>query len=446
MSYVKMKHPSEPKLFAYVSGRVARGVEEHLSGCKRCSQAVEVYRSVVSVLLDEAAFEEQVENEAATLPTPLPIPVLMAIEEAREAEEIAQEIGGAQAAGNEQALTEALDRACAVPAGRFAIVYACQSAARLAAKSPKEAISLARRVRASLTAHPPPARDATITDSALIAETELLQSQGELNLGHATEARDLARAARPKLGSDRFGLARADYFEGSAAGFAGAYDEARELLSEAATGFARAQHDAWIGRAEAALGLVLFQQANDPEALVLFESALERLDEDADGHVVASIQMNRGGLLSHLGRLGEARVAFQEALELAVRSGASNVTLSARMNLAELAHLEGQHVEAASSFRKLADSVGRYGNNEKRNYCLLYAAECLAAAGRTKDVDSLVDEVRRLNAQTPDPALADLFACLDAGDVEVGVIQHVRRYVERRDGGVEEPYRAFGAA
>lgn len=325
MPFLKMKHPSEVKLFAYVSGRPALDVSDHITACPRCFQAVEVYRSVVGVLKDEAEFEEEVENELASLPAPLPIPVLTVIEEARAADAIAQAILRAQAAGNEDALAEAVAQASSTPAGRFAITYACQGAARLAAKSPKESIELARRLRSQVLSNPPPSNAATITDSALIAETELLESQGELNLGRVREARALAQDARAKFGSDRFGLARADYFEGFAAGFEGDYGEARDLLKEAANGFARAQHEPWIGRAEAGLGLVLFQESNDPEALALFDSALDRLDEDADGHSIATIHMNRGGLLTHLKRFDEARAAFQEALRAAVACGATNV-------------------------------------------------------------------------------------------------------------------------
>ena len=56
------------------------------------------------------------------------------------------------------------------------------------------------------------------------------------------------------------------------------YGESLPLLAAARDGFAEDGQDAWIGRSEAAIGLVHFSQARFRQALHAFDAALERLD------------------------------------------------------------------------------------------------------------------------------------------------------------------------
>lgn len=349
------------------------------------------------------------------------------------------------------ARAEALVRAAETDAGSFAsalaeaseiadfpevALQATQLASRLLLRSPVVAMHFARAVRDGLD-RPEHARSSLRTLGTGLCS--LLEGQGLLCVGRSADAVDRSRSALDELtraGAPVLLLSRARYYLGSALWGDSRYEEALLLLAEAREGFAEDEQTSWIGRTDAAIGLVHFSEARFVLALRAFDSALARLDAEVDPGPVASTLQNRAGILMNLGRLTEARAAFGEALELALRSGLQASASTIRVNLLGLGLDEGHFEDVRTRGERLVAQCVRDGLDLDAYYARLALAEAHAALGSYGAVRELVDAIR---ADAPsevrdDPDASTLLDRLDAGDHEIAHrLRRLRHYLSGRD-------------
>ncbi len=336
---------------------------------------------------------------------------------------------------------EALVLALAEAAGRKGFpeiaLQAAQLASRLTFRNPKRAVAFASRLREAISASE---SEAESPSRLAVAASWVLESQGLLYIG---ESGDAARSALRGLaalegaGAPLLLLSHARYYAGSALWGESRYEDSLRFLSEACDGFARDGQDAWIGRTEAAIGLVHFSEARFLQALRSFDAALERLDPAVDPGPVASTQQNRAGILMNLGRLAEARAAFGSALELALRAGLGASATAIRVNLLNLGLDEGSYEEVRARGAKLVAHCDREGLAVDAYYARLALAEAHAALGSYGAVRTLVEALRgdAIPEVRDDPDATALLGRLDAGDSDevVGRLRRLRHYLAGRD-------------
>lgn len=399
--------------------------DEHARRCNRCRSRIAALAAGREHLLD-------LEDAPAGPPAPAgepPEALAHLGDSLREAEALvrAAETGAAE-------LAAALAGAAASSRFPDVALHAAQLASRLTARRPALALAFVAAVRRQLG-------DRASADAIPLtrAELELLESQALLYSGRTAEARDSARDALSALEAaqaPQLLVSRARYYAGSAAWGDSRYEEALLLLAAARNGFADDGQDAWIGRADAAMGLVHFSDARFDEALRAFDSALERLDETVDPGPVEAVQQNRAGILMNMGRLAEARAAFGQALELALRAGLTAGATTIRVNLLNLGLEEGAYEDVRARGEKLVATCVQEGLAVDAYYARLALAESQAALGNYGAVRTLVEVIRgdAPSEVRDDPDAIRLLGRLDAGDHEVGGrLRRLRRYLSGRD-------------
>lgn len=434
------RHPSALRIFTLACA--GGGDDEHVKECPDCAARAEALGRIVAGVRREAAFHAAA--EPAPVRAPLPFRTKDLLASARRAEDQARHLVLAAEEGDDE-LAQAVEEARASGADLTqTLVYACQNAAKLAGTRPERAMALAAAVgREAAGAGPGGDR--------LRLESALLDSQALLFLLRSNEALVAAQEIRsilPVHGGDAlFDGARVDYFEGSAASFAGAHELAFERLGSALDAFVRARVDRWIGRAEAAIGLaILLQRGDDPAALEHFAAAEERLVEDEDHRTVTGIINNQGSVLLHLGRYGEAREKFSQVLKRSLQARYEFLAVDARLNLAELHLLEGRPGEAKTAFEKIVPTLESRNFTERLVKCRLHLVECSLRLGLGEEVKRHLEAVRAYRGPGTEAAIDDLFSFFDAGDLDMAIVRHVRAYVEAVADGETTPYRLFRRA
>ncbi len=398
----------------------------HAEACADCRRRIDGLKAGHAHLLDLATFAV----ERADAPAPAPPASLSAL--GRTLEEAEGLVRAAEA--DDDSLAALLAESARGPGFPGIALHAAQLASRMTARRPRAALDFAGAIRGSL---------GTSKDAALLrfvlAELKVLESQAQLYAGKTEEARRLALEGLSELessGAPLLLLSRARYYAGSALWGCARYEESLPLLAAARDGFAEDGQDAWIGRSEAAIGLVHFSQARFRQALHAFDAALERLDPDVDPGPVESVQQNRAGILMNLGRLAEARTAFGQALELALRAGLSAGATTIRVNLLNLGLEEGSYEEVRSRGEKLVAHCDRESLAVDAYYARLALAEACAALGSYGAVQALIAILREHAPPEirDDPDAAALLGGLDAGDDEVAHrIRRLRRYLCGQD-------------
>jgi tetratricopeptide (TPR) repeat protein len=459
---VTASHPSEAALLNLAAGRPGEGLEEcrkHLAeGCRLCDVRLAELADLVESVREEVAFDDILEgNDLPALPdfgnTVAFQPRVPQLEEiyrlAESAEGLAEGLVAA-ARESDAKLDEALRALYGNPARGFALLYACQKGNTLVAQDPLRALELARAVfeeAKSLMDANTETRLATPAPRETVqAEAKLLESNAQTQLGYAMDARVAAAEAREffrAAGDVGFGLALADYYEGSAAGFGRDYIAGERLLKKALKVFAEFGQDNLIGRAEAALGTLIMQRGDDNRALLYYEHAIEVFDPVEDGKQLASTLNNRAGSLMRLKRFEEARSSYARALSLARKLNAQAVVQNVRNGLAELEFQRGRYERAIRAFSDLASVARKASWKMEQLFAELYVAECLGRLGREEEMAEMITSLRierKANPFAPSPAMEELFDCLDRGILDADLVAHVRRYLQDEANGVQRAY------
>lgn len=401
----------------------------HAGECPECRSRIEALAAGREHLGDLDSLADS--GDDAPPPTPP-----AALQRLRRTLVVAEHLVRAAEAGEErfvEALSAEADRADFPEIA----LQAVQLASRLALRSPRTAIAVAARLREALAA----SATVNVLASRLAADASLvLESQGLLYVGDSSGASRQALeglAGLEEAGAPLLLLSQARYYAGSALWGESRYEEALRYLNEARDGFASDGQDSWVGRAEAAVGLVHFSEARFRPALHAFDAALARLDPEVDPGPVASTQQNRAGILMNLGRLTEARAAFGSALELALGAGLAATATAIRVNLLNLGLDEGSYEEVRARGERLVAQSDRDGLAVDAYYARLALAEAQAALGNYGAVRSLVAVLRRdAPAEVrDDPDASALLGRLDAGDRDdmADRLRRLRHYLDGRD-------------
>lgn len=421
MPHVGIEHPGLYELLEWVTGRPevfdpARARAHVEGGCATCGREAGFLHDLGDALLDEQAYDAFFEGVAA--PT--------------VARSYAEEFSAVQG------LLAAMERgpaafreALGVSPSRRALVTAAQLAARLVPRDPSAMLGVAEALA-----------ERAAGDAILAGEAALLSAQALTALGRTREAREAVTRARGAFapGDDGYYAALCDYFEGSAAGFAGDHAGAEELLTRAVAVFREFGQPQWEGRAVAALGTAASLRGDDRAALPLYAAALDLLDPSLDANAWVQTLINRASTLARLGRTGEAHRHYARALSMTLRHGASHQTHMIRVGLAEIEFRRGEWAPALVSWRKLAAAAAASGWEEDVLLAHLYEAECLGRLGRDDEMRTAIAALRRGPGGAPgETPLEDLFACLDSGDLEAGSVAHVREFLERPAGAAYVP-------
>ena len=466
---VTASHPSEADLLNLAAGRQAEGLEEcrrHLeTGCRLCEVRLSELAELVESVREEEAFNAILEGDelpavpefgGQKLEFRKPAPQLEDIYHlAQSAEPLAEGILAAARAGDAE-LDAALSALYGNPARGFTLLYACQKGNAFVVQDPLRARELARAVfeeAKSLMDANTEARLATPAPRESVqAEAKLLESQAQNQLGYAIEARAAATEAREFFrasGDMGFGLALADYYEGSAAGFAKDYVAGERLLKKALKVFAEFGQDSLMARAEAALGTLYLQRGDEARALSYFDHAIDLFDVAEDARFVAASLTNRAMALSRLGRLDEARTAYARALSQARKLQLQGFLVAIRSGLAQIDIQRHEYGRALRAFQDLSRDERAVGWTQQAFFADLYAAECLGRLGRDEEMGEAILSLRaeqRVNPFAPSPAMEELFACLDQGALDADLVAHVRSYLEDEANGVQREYRPLRLA
>ncbi len=445
-------HPEEDYLFDLALGRNIAEVREHVAWCGSCDDRVGKYRSLIADIRMEQDFIRQAQEAIAKPPTPeqLDTPGFRKVQalwmDARSGDRGAEELIRCAEQGAEE-MKAALKKYAPERSFPFVLLYACQGASQLAAHVPGRALLLARDVSLWAEMLTEPHRHQPVSRPLVLAEAALLESQAELRLQKADAALDAVRRARLHFdlakSDPTHNTARCNYFEASCLFFLTRHDEAAELLEEAAEGFLEEDQDHWIGRVEGLLGMCRAQSDDTEAALTHYETALQMLDRRLDALAWGATQVNYGILLGRLGDLQRAKRALRTALSAAIRDGIAGVARDARFNLAELHLTAGEPAKALPNFRALAKLAQAEDNINRFVMCQIYAAECLGMLSRDREMERSLKgiHIARGRMASGEPALEELLACLERGDLDLRVVSHVRQFLKAADAGSQEGYR-----
>jgi tetratricopeptide (TPR) repeat protein len=465
---VTASHPSEAALLNLAAGRPGEGLEEcrkHLAeGCRLCDVRLAELADLVESVREEVAFDDILEgNDLPALPdfgnTVAFQPRVPQLEEiyrlAESAEGLAEGLVAA-ARESDAKLDEALRALYGNPARGFALLYACQKGNTLVAQDPLRALELARAVfeeAKSLMDANTETRLATPAPRETVqAEAKLLESHARNILSYSVEARVAANEARELFraaGDVGFGIALADYYEGSAASFARDYIAGERLLRKALRVFAEFGQDNLIGRAEGALATLYLQRGDEARALPYFDHAIDLFDPAEDARFLTAALINRGTVLSRLGRHDEARGSYARALTIARRLGSRSHIQTIRTGLAEIDFRRERYDRALHAYRDLAREAVKEEWANDFLFLTLYVGECLGRLGREEEmIETIIDlrTSRKTNPFAPSPAMDELFGCLDQGMLDADLLAHVRTFLQDEANGIQRQYRPLRLA
>ena len=446
------RHPAEFELLALELGRNEAGSAAaalHAAGCRTCARRRKALGRLAAAIEEASSLETTLGPSADPLPFPSRTSpknrkdLRRLASDADEADETSRRLVEA-ARESDGALAACLAKSGDADADHLGLLYAAQTGGRLAAAVPHRALALARALDARAKTLP---STGLVPSRRLEAEASILASQALLNIGRLEEARAAAHAARAAFaacGSEPFDRAVCAYFEGTAAGFQGEFAFAERELKLAARTFAAYEQEIWTARAEGALGGIHTQRGNPARAIPFLESAIEGLGGPDDAHPRTAAKINLGRALGLVGAYARSRAVFAQALADARRHDLGYLVFGVRICLAELDLLRGETARALAAFDTLAAEADRINLEEDRVFTRLYAAECLGRLSRTDELHRRLEEMRPLVTVATlagVPAWEELASCLDRGDVEEGLVDHVRACLGVLSGGLGLPAR-----
>ena len=347
---VTSHHPAEVDLFDLAVGRMDRGevfaarahVERPCSLCtrrlaelQRTARALDDARERQAVVCEPLPFETR-EDAVRAAKRRSDLEDLASLSDEADTRSVAL----VDAAGSgPDALREALSALEGDASRPLTLLYAAQRAGKLAANDPNAALELARRLKKAAPSLPSASHSpkAPATTELLEGEALLLESHCLLAIGFVNEAIEKvvdARKAFVAANDPGFSEAVCDYFEGSAAGFAGRFARAERLLKNALGVFADFGQDQWMGRALAATGAMFSQRGDYRRSVEYIERGLAHLSPDLDANSYVASLVNRASGLIRLNRFDEARSSYAEALTLSLKYNLKHLTFGVRMGLA----------------------------------------------------------------------------------------------------------------
>jgi tetratricopeptide (TPR) repeat protein len=367
------------------------------------------------------------------------------------AAEIVKAVSEEGAGGLDQA-KELLGKIEADPSRGYAYLYACQLAMPKVPTDPTRFLEFAKAVGESTKSLPfledkGPAQP--VSREQVLGEAALLESSSLNFLGLPDEAQASASAARSHFvaaGEDSFALALVDFFEGSAATFAGQFPVAWKLLKRACSEFQLYGQENWQGRAEAALGLLLLGRGKCVSALHFHDGALRLLHPELDGAAFATTLVNRGYLLVKVGRLDAAKASYARALSHVRRLGLTTSLFSVRFGLATIDLLKGNVIRALRGFERISEETSHLGLEALALGARLRVAECLSRLGRSDEVDECLEAIRQSAYKASlsnDLALRELFESSEERGKSSELIAYIADYFDGRNRGVRSAYRPF---
>jgi tetratricopeptide (TPR) repeat protein len=371
---------------------------------------------------------------------------------AHDGRQLAAEIVKAVSEEGLEKANELLGKIEADPSRGYAYLYACQLAMPKVATDPAKFLGFAKAV-AEFTKCLPFLKDKgpaqPVCREQVLGEAALVESSALNFLGRAEEAQASASAARSYFlaaGEDSFALALVDFFEGSAATFAGQFAVAWKLLKGARSEFQLYGQENWQGRTEAAIGVLLFGKERYQSALHFYDGAVRLLHPELDGAAYTSTLVNRGFCLVKVGRLEAAKAAYARCIGYARRLGMSAHLLMIRNGLATIELLKGNTTRALRSFERIsADATGQ-GLDHFVLCAQLRIAECLSRLGLSDEVARGVSAIRDSaysESISFDPAYRELCESIGNEAASSDLIAHIADYFEGRNRGVRTPYKPF---
>ncbi len=360
-----------------------------------------------------------------------------------------------EGAGGLDKAKELLGKIEADPSRGYAYLYACQLAMPKVPTDPAKFLGFAKVV-AEFTKCLPFLRDKgpaqPVCREQILGESALVESSALNFLGRAEEAQSSASAARIHFlsaGEDSFALALVDFFEGSAATFAGHFPVAWKLLKGARSEFQLYGQENWQGRAEAAIGVLLFGKEKYQSALHFYDGAVKLLHPELDGAAYTTTLINRGFCLVRVGRLEAAKAAYARCIGHARRLGMSAHLLMIRSGLATIELLKGNTTRALRSFERVSADATEQGLEQFVLCAQLRIAECLSKLGRSDEVAQRVSAIRNSvfsESISSNPAYRELCETISNQAASPGLIAHIADYFEGRNRGVRTPYKPFRLA
>jgi tetratricopeptide (TPR) repeat protein len=444
-------HPAEAELLGLELGRNEKGAAAallHLAGCRACTRRraalARLAAGIETASALDAFLSSPTEERSPSGETSARRDRLRTLSAAAEAADQTARRIVESARASDDALAARLAETGDTDAERLGLLYAAQTAARLAAAEPHRALALARFLGARAETLP---ASGLVPSRRLGAEASILASQALLNIGRLAEARAAAHAARAAFaacGDEPFDRAVCAYYEGSVAGFQAEFAFAERELKLAARIFASYEQESWAARAEGALAGIHSQRGNPARAIPLLENAIEGLGGPDDAHARTAAEINLGRALGLVGAYERSRAVFAQALADARRHDLGNLVFAVRIGLAELDLLRGETTRALAAFDTLAAEADRMDLEEDRVFTRLYAAECLGRLSRSDELLSRLRELRSfvtVETLAGVPAWEELASRIDRGDVEEGLLDHVRACLGVLSGGHRLPAR-----
>ena len=274
-----------------------------------------------------------------------------------------------------------------------------------------------------------------------VERAELLGKPGE-----ARVAAQKARVSFVEAGEDSFALALADYFEGSAATFAGDSPAAWKLLRSAHVRIPALRPGELAGPGRGGhrnLALELVEERRPPSvsSTRLFGISIRSATKSPTPRPSSTAAMPSSGW----SRFDAAKATYAKALMMARRLNMKVNLLTIRYGLASI-DLQKGNLSARSE--RLRENFGRCakGSRSASSRRDLRIAECLGRMGRTQRCRSASNRLR-MSADAAsvesDPAFRELFASVDDRSVSYELLAHIARFAEARDRGVRTAYKPF---
>lgn len=279
------------------------------------------------------------------------------------------------------------------------------------------------------------ARDATReAGDALGPDWCLVQGHALGDLGHVDEAREVYELAREgfALRGDRWGVALVDQNVGAMLVACGNYEQALDLLTDAAVACSDIGDDASLRACWLSMSPALRCLHRLDEAKIVNQRLIESLRAAGDPMVLGHALVNFGHLHMELDNPPAAEECYLEALSQYRRIGLVSDEAICLSSLGHLARIDGRF-EFALSLQQQAEGVFQAQHQPADLAIVRYQLAVTSLhLGRWEDAKRYAELATDVPGTDLDPALALSVALSHLGD-EVGADRERRGFIERQD-------------